>query len=754
VAILLASVFLANLPALTHLVSTDPLPLRINLSLSTPQGMLMGMPSIDPNVGTTTQALGHLAAGDWLSGHVPWWNPYEGVGVPLAGDMISAALFPLVILLNLAGGELFFHIALELLAGLGTYFLARRLGLGISASLAAGIAFALNGTFSWLGDATVNPVPFLPLLILGVELTRGEEIAQRRWGGVLVGLSLALSIYGGFPETAAIDAVFVGLWFVLRLPGLTFDAGRRWFVRNVWGSALGLLLAAPLIVAFLDYIANGDVGAHGGNLYASIHLPSAGLSMLSMPYVFGGIFGLSQNDPTGTLGALWDNVGGYLTPSLVALAILAVVGGVALKRDRWLRIGLGAWIVLSLSTTFGIPVLGHVLELIPGVSHTAFYRYAPPSWELAAIILAAMAIDDLARSRATKQVVLTSTVITTAIVAASTVLALGLISQMVDAPHIHLYTYGSIGWAVIVSAAILLAADGRTPMADRLRASGGALLAAAVAVEVLAMFIIPQLSAPRTATADVKPIAYLQSHLGLQRFFTLGPLQPDYGAYYQISEANTLDLPIPERWAQYVGSSLAPNTNPIVFSGYQVNDPEGPSPWTQFVDHFKNYEQIGVKYLLLPTASAPSRIPASLNMHRVYHDAAVTIYQLPHPSPLFQAHAPGCLVRAMDATTVRVRCASATTIVWREMYFPGWTAEVGDHAAPISRTNAIFQSVRVPGGGSVVTFDYEPPYITLGVLGAVAGLILLGGEVGVILWSRRRKVRNAPATTCRPDSPA
>ena len=52
---------------------------------------------IDPNVGFITQSLGHLAALDILHGHLPWWNYFEGLGQPLAGEMQSAALFPLTL---------------------------------------------------------------------------------------------------------------------------------------------------------------------------------------------------------------------------------------------------------------------------------------------------------------------------------------------------------------------------------------------------------------------------------------------------------------------------------------------------------------------------------------------------------------------------------------------------------------------------------------------------------------------------------
>ncbi len=182
VVVIVAAVFVANLPALIHLVATNPLDLQSHLDPLSQQGFLAGFPTIDPNNGITAQALGHLVSLDWLSGHIPWWNPYEGVGVPLAGEMASAAFFPLVFIQLFSGGVVWFHLALEVATGLSTYFLVRRIGLGFGAALAAGIAFALNGTFSWLTAANINPIPFLPLLLLGLELGRLGKTSARRWG--------------------------------------------------------------------------------------------------------------------------------------------------------------------------------------------------------------------------------------------------------------------------------------------------------------------------------------------------------------------------------------------------------------------------------------------------------------------------------------------------------------------------------------------------------------------------------------------
>ncbi|HVA09971.1 MAG TPA: hypothetical protein VNG12_24865, partial [Acidimicrobiales bacterium] len=76
---ILASVVGANTLGILHIVTTNPLVLNAGLT-PTQSGWLPGLPYIDGNAGFTMQALGHLAAVDWLHGRVPWWNPYEGVG--------------------------------------------------------------------------------------------------------------------------------------------------------------------------------------------------------------------------------------------------------------------------------------------------------------------------------------------------------------------------------------------------------------------------------------------------------------------------------------------------------------------------------------------------------------------------------------------------------------------------------------------------------------------------------------------------
>ncbi len=166
---LLAGLFLSLLLAISYLptvllhASINPIYRGSGLGFHGRPGYVPGVPIIDPNDGTTTQALGRYAADEWLHGKVPWWNPYAGVGLPLAAEAQSEGLFvPFVLLLHFRSGVLYLRVILQILAGIGTFLLLRKLKLGPFAALLGAVFYALNGTFAWFAHGEVMPLPFLP----------------------------------------------------------------------------------------------------------------------------------------------------------------------------------------------------------------------------------------------------------------------------------------------------------------------------------------------------------------------------------------------------------------------------------------------------------------------------------------------------------------------------------------------------------------------------------------------------------------
>ncbi|MHB1710642.1 MAG: hypothetical protein ACYCV7_04465, partial [Acidimicrobiales bacterium] len=253
IACIAAAVLAANLPAIVHLVTTNPLAFDAHLAPGA-SGLLPGLPSIDPDAGYTAQALGHLAAMDWLHGHIPWWNPFEGIGAPLAGEMQSGAFFPLTLLLALHQGLLLLQVTLEVVTGWATYFLVRRVGVGRTFSAAAGVAFGLCGTYAWFSYAPIRPIALLPLALLGVERSLSAAAERRRGGWRLLAAAIAFSILAGFPETTFIDGLFVVGWALMRIVGPGRACWRPLLAKVTLGGVVGVALSAPLVVAFITYL--------------------------------------------------------------------------------------------------------------------------------------------------------------------------------------------------------------------------------------------------------------------------------------------------------------------------------------------------------------------------------------------------------------------------------------------------------------------------------------------------------------------
>jgi hypothetical protein len=718
---IVGAVLAAHLMFLSGLFDANPLGPQSGLVSAFTRGPVNGGPTIDPNYGFISQAISHRAALDLVHLHLPWWNPYEATGAPLAGEMQSAAFFPPTLLTLMSNGQLYERMLLELLAGIATYLLLRRIRVNRWPAAAAGIAFALNGTFAWFQHAPVNPIAFLPLLLLGVELAYTAAIEHRRGGWWLIAVSLALSLYAGFPEVAYINALLGVCWFAWRLASVGRE--RLWVFagKAAAGSLSGVLLAAPLLIAALDYVLHGDLGLHNGSLFGGTHLPARIVPQLALPYVFGTIFNFTGRGHD--LTTLWGSVGGYLDTSLLLFALL----GIFSRGRRRLRVALVVWIVLAFSRMYGAPpLLGHIIGVLPGMSRVAFSRYATASLELSVIVLAALGIDDLLRGPGSRRRLLLAAAGGFAIVAAAAIGARPLIGELEARFSQRPYFAVAVAWGALVVLAAAACALVRSA-STRIR-----LLSALLAVDACVLFVVPEFSTPRTVTVDTAPAAYLQRHLGTSRFFTLGPLSPNYGSYFGIASLNINDLPIPSQFQSYVHARLDQVVDPTVFVGnYGGGRPLlAASPEQELESNLAGYRAAGVKYVLTPAGKPLPQRPGEFAL--VFRSPSTRIYELAGSEPYFTALRTGCTVGAQGRSSANVSCAGATTLVRRETDLPGWSATVDGRDAPIRSADGLFQAVSVPAGAHTIRFSYLPPYIAWGLVGLVLGgaWLVLGPRLG------------------------
>jgi hypothetical protein len=580
------------LPQLLGLFPDDPRLYLGDLAQNVQNGWLSGRPHLDGNIAYTTQALGRLAATDWRHGLIAWWNPYSGVGLPLAAMYQPAAFSPPTLLLLLPGGMIWRHLCLQLLAGWGCYAWLRQFGLGWLAALTAGLLFAQNGTFNALGDAPSGPVAFFPWVLFGVEWAIAKAARREAFGWQPFALALALMLLAGFPETAYICALFALLWAALRAPSM----GLAW--RLLLGGTVALALAAPQILPFFEFLPLAFIGGHTGAFAHAALLPQLGILSLLAPFVNGGFHAYGQWTPPNAVGE--HSFGGYV--DLLQLGLAAY--GLWRRRDA-LSWGLLAWILLALNKSFGIPPLAAAWNLIPGISTTLFFRYSPPTWELALITLAAFGIDALTRDTPPR----TATCLTATVFSAGLAILLGYILWLwphEPIPGVHAWMLASLAWASFTSVlalALLLRAPGhwRAPA-----------LAALLVLDATTMFLIPTLSNRRGGTIDTAAISFLQQNLGLQRFYTLGPIAPNYGAYFEIASINDMYLPADQLWAQWVTANLDSAANPLIFSPIAIRPPSLPGLDEELRRNLAAYEETGVKYVVTPAGQNPFIAPPPL----------------------------------------------------------------------------------------------------------------------------------------------
>jgi len=589
IVLLLLFPFALQVPLWLLGLSTDPIWFYSSI-VSGAHG-IPGSPYVDPNAGFTSQALGHLVAWDWLHGVIPWWNPYTGIGVPLAGELQPGAFFlPFNLLLLLREGVLWQRISIQILAGLATYALLRELGLSRLAAFLGGALFAVNGVIAWTpGPAAVYcSSPFLPCLLWGIERARKPRPGAASI--LAIGLAIAWSILAGFPEAAYISGLLALAWGLYRLA----STPARWvFARRALGGfALGLLVATPLLIAFVDYLLQSD--SFEVHKKSGMSMPWASLPPIVMPYVYG---------PMNVLIGTWGSFGGY-TEALVL--VMAMAGLMRKSADRGLKLLLLIWVLLCWARNFGVQPITAIINHLPLLDRALFFRYAGASWILALTILAAYGLDEFRGTAPRRRNCF------------AMVMILLLVCVALAWPQRAFWGW-SHGKALVMfaflGAALFWVLAGLTALALAWRISRPerrrTILAGLLVLDAAVMFLAAQVSARRNNQVDVQAMQFLHDHQGLSRNYTLGPLAPNYSAYFQVAGINHNILPVPKLWAQYVDRHLLPGFDRdtgVTFYWPAWGDTSDAGART-FSTNLANFRDVGVRYVL--TNPGQSALPTT-----------------------------------------------------------------------------------------------------------------------------------------------
>jgi hypothetical protein len=235
---------------------------------------------------------GRLFARQVRAGEVPLWDPYNGGGAPLLGQILAGSLYPPNLLQVAMGPERAYAplaVLTLFLAGAFTFGFLRARGLGGVAALAGGIAFAGSGyaLANLHYYMKVDAVVWLPAGLLAIERARARP-------GPLplaaLAVAVAMSALAGFPQVTAFVAYALAAYALARLlpPSAGAPARRALGLLGVGAAAaLGLGLAAVQLVPAVEASRESLRNVQSLESFTSGGLPPAAALRFVLPRSFG-----------------------------------------------------------------------------------------------------------------------------------------------------------------------------------------------------------------------------------------------------------------------------------------------------------------------------------------------------------------------------------------------------------------------------------------------------------------------------------
>ena len=695
-------------------------------------------------------------------GHLPLWNSYDGLGMPLGLDFITASFsVPTLFtyLVPLQYGLIVSVLAKLVIAGTGVYYLGRVMGLRHGPAAFAGMVFELSGAFTvWLGWSQTGVMAWLGWLVaVALLMFRGEHRVRNV---VLFAAFLACSVYGGHPESNIICmvalAMIVAVLLARRLPVLGGSGALRQPVVDLaLGSLAGLGLSAPLWLPAAQLTTG------------TARFGSSGSSLLPLSYL--GNFVFQGYDGYPISGSQYFGQTNYYEITVyvgVTVLVLAALGAVM----HWRRVEVQALVAMMvvLGAVIFVPPVFTAVEHLPHAGGVNWHRGLIPI-SLGFSVLAGMGLEALVRQGMTRRVQHVA-------LGAFGVAALGLVAvgvrSAVDAASlppgasairarsfVWPVTQTVVGLAVMAVLIMLRRRDDRQASpADApgdvdqqvgargrrawVLAAAGMLAASAVAFLALAdgpLWSPHQTYFPVTAADAAYQRAVGTSAVGfgvcpsVTGYADLGIL-PDANIGYHVQQFAFYETAVaPEdyyrSWARATGKPLVVSSQGV-FCGAITS-----------VTLARRY---GLSYVLEP-AGTPGP-PGTVRRAVV---GTEDLYAVPDSGPATLAPAADggsvsgrgtpLAVTHPDTATWRIETAAdhPSVLFLRLTDVPGWGATVDGASVPVRQWDKVMIEVPVPAGRHTVMLTYWPPKFTEGLWLAALTVLALAGASMVALRRRR-----------------
>lgn len=760
----LAAISLALvLPALLHGSHLGPFDLLSRDGLSAKPGVSVHNSSLGDQI-DSIMPWTTLAWNEVHRGHLPLWNPFNGFGTPLAFNWQTAAfsLPTLVGYLVPAGDAYTVGIIVTLLiAGTGTFFLGRVMGLGALASAMMGTVFELSGPFvGWLGWPHAAVASFSGWLFASILLVFRQSHRIRSLA--LLAAVLACAFYAGQPEILTIVLFAMGVFVLVLMGQLVVSRGvrslTRPFIDMCAGGIAGMALAAPLILPGFQVV-SGSIRNSGSSTSA---VPLENL-VSTVAQGFNGL-PIAGHQVDNVLSIYYQEYATFVGAVAIVLAAVAVI-------SRWRQpvvAAFGAVVVVALAIVYFAPaseLMGH----LPGVGTIAWHRMLL-MLAFAVAVLSGVGLDVLART--TRASVWRSVGIGFAGLAG--LIGLAFLGTFGGTRAVRSAHDQSIVWALVetVAGGAIVAAtwyalrrqsrrggdrgpedragrQGRLPPSRPVSppvrlsvlACTGLLLVETVSLLAAGTQIFSsssQFYAPTPAIATLQRVAGASEvGVGGGSCFNMGIL-PNANSVYEVHEMALYDPATPSR---YFSSWVALNSEPSGIPSFYIFCP--------LVKTLAVARRYGVGFLLEPEGLAG---PAGTilvaragneDIYRVPDSGAATLTALTTSGGLPPIDALGTPIEVSHPGPASWRMDlddSVPSVLRLHLTdVPGWHATIDGKPLGLERYAGIMLQARVPAGRHVVSLTYWPESFSFGIfIACVAALCLAVALVFSELRRRRR----------------
>jgi hypothetical protein len=703
---------------------------------------------------------------DWNSVHhgfLPLWNPYNGLGLPLAFNWQSAAfgvpslvgyLFPIRYAYTVG------VILTLLIAGSGAYVLGRVLRLGFLGAIMVATVFELSGPLiAWLGYPQAQVMSWGGwLFAAGILVVRGE----RRFASItLLAVVIACTIFAGHPETLIVmtgaTAVLVVVMLVTRaLPSrIGFSSGplRRPVVDLVAATLAGAALAAPLLLPALQLTAKSVRSTSTGTVSPPAH------DLLYI--VFAGFDGVPV---TGNFGFgdsyFYNETAAYVGITAIVLALVAVVLGIRRRRPEVLAL---TFVVAATAAICYLSPVTRLADDLPLVGVVDWKRALMPLC-LALAALAGVGMDAVARSASSRTVrACLLGGFGAAVVCLAGIWLFGRNGAMPSfdpafTRHVRAesFIWPAVGAVVGLAGAVLLW--------SRLRA--GKIVAVALLI-CETLFLVTAGYVQITSSANGFPstpaVSALQRIVGnsvvslgarpTSTFCQVG-ISPEANIAYQVHELELYDPIVPTNyfstWSALTGTSggsevydtFCPSITSVAEArlwgvGYVLQFPGYPRPPGSSL----------VAVLKTPTNPYPradllTKPPPDEDLYRIPGSAVATVTPIPARGPLPAADATGTPVRVSDPNPAQWKLVTNSSkeqvLRLRLTDVPGWHATIDGRPLSLEQFSGIMLQARIPPGRHVIELSYWPTAFSVGLVLALVAVVVLAGVPLALMQKRRR----------------